>query len=180
MRAVAERARRRVTPQIPSRTLRASLEVRLDEIVGTMTAVLSVPHYWALYVHDGRGPISKQKGFLVFFRNPHEDPRLAGGYAVRAAQIRHLSRTEWKAGLERNRRHIAAGGDPFDAPMIVVWKRNGVSKVGPAAGAFFFTKGMAGFLEQEAAPEINTRFDRHVQQIIDNGLHEQATARFRI
>lgn len=174
LRAVAARARRRVTPKIPSRTLRAALEVRVEEVVGTMFAVLHLPHYWALYVHDGRGPITKNKGFLVFFRNPSEDPRLAGGYAKRAAEVRHLTRTEWKSGLERNRRHIAAGGDPFDAPMIVV------RRVGPAAGARFFTDGMIGFLQEEAAPEILERFDRFMQRVIDDGLHESRTATFRI
>jgi hypothetical protein len=172
--AVARRARRHVTPKIPSRTLRAALQVSIEETVGVMFARLHLPHYWAIYAHDGRGPISKQRGFLVFFRNPDDDPRLAAGYPERAAAIRHLTREQWRAGLERNRRHIAAGGDPFDAPMIVV------RRVGPAQGAFFFTRGMAGFLESEASPEIRERFDRFIQQVIDDGLHEKKTAVLRI
>ena len=141
LREVARRAVRRVRPQIPSDTLQRALGVSLDEAAARFEATLFIPHYWAVYVHDGRGSISKagRPGFLIWFKDPTEDPRISGGFPERASQIRRLTRQQFRAGLARNRAHIAAGGDPFDVPMIVV------KQVGPVKGSFFFTKGMLGF-----------------------------------
>jgi hypothetical protein len=168
--AVAARAESRVRPQIPSATLQRALNTRLEETLDGMVALVGVPHYWAVYLHDGRAGFGKSHGFLVFFKNPAEDPRIQGGYPERASQIRRLSPAEWRRGLERNRQHLAAGGDPFDAPMIVV------RRVGPAQGAHWFTRGMAGFIE-EAGQELATAFDAHIQGIVDeSGMTERSVA----
>jgi hypothetical protein len=170
--AVAARAERKVLPKIPSAALRRSLTSRIEETLEGMLAVLSIPHYWAIYLHDGRGPIEKgpTDGFLVFFKNPEEDPRIAGGYPVRASDIRRLTKAQWQEGLRRNRDHLRNGGDIFDVPMIVV------KRVGPAQGAFWFTQGMAGF-DIEAGAIISARFDAYIQDIIaEPGMTERSTA----
>ena len=167
---VAQRAESRARPQIPSATLRRALNTSIEDAVEGMVAKLQIPHYWAVYVHDGRSQITKSTGFLVFFRDISDDPRVSGGFPVRASEIRRLTRDQFRAGLEANRQHLANGGDPFTAPMIVV------RQVGPTRGAEFFTKGMASFLEQEAAPLIAAEFDQYVQSLVDDGLHERATA----
>lgn len=52
------------------------------------------PFFWSSILDQGRGPISKSSGFLVYFRNPlQDDPRLQGGYhrtltQARAARLR--------------------------------------------------------------------------------------------
>lgn len=80
-----------VRPQIPSRTLRRALQLRVE--AGAGRAELEIPHYWAVYVHDGRGLVRPRRPnvrWLAFYRNPDQDPRRPK-QTVRAAQIRPLT-----------------------------------------------------------------------------------------
>lgn len=174
-RETALAAARRARPLIPSRTLRAALRID-EEIDGTtVRAILSVPHYWALYLHDGRGPIqAKPGGFLVFFRDIRDDPRVSNGFPVRMSDIVRLTKEQFREGLRRNRQHLAAGGSPLEVPMIVV------RRVGPAAGVAFFSEGLAGFVDSEGGTIISGEFDRWIQSIVDDGLHETSTVRVRL
>jgi hypothetical protein len=71
---------RRAKPNIPSRTLRrACIYVPLDTTLSSSRGRIYIPHYWARFVHDGRGPVSpKTKKVLIWYRNPSQDPRLKG------------------------------------------------------------------------------------------------------
>lgn len=92
-------AERRVKSEIPSRTLRAALKrIVFDATHGA----LFIPHYWAIYVHDGRGPLGPRRGsFLIFFKDPLKDPRLRGGrFPERAAAVPRLTRSQFRAALK--------------------------------------------------------------------------------
>jgi hypothetical protein len=42
--------------------------------------VINVPHYWAIYYHEGRRVITPvSANFLVWFKDPKDDPRLING-----------------------------------------------------------------------------------------------------
>ena len=125
-------ARNRARSKIKSATLRDALEIELQPV--SSAVVVGVPHYWAIYYHDGRGPVRAAPGkFLVYFKDPAEDPRLKAGYPVRATDIVHLSREQF---LE----HLAAD-------RLIVTR-----SVGPADPHPFFTRGMDGFQEKVHAP----------------------------
>lgn len=140
-----ERARPQVTRA--SRTLGRALNLFvLPQTDPTrITARIQIPHYWAVYVHDGRGPFGpRYKKFLVWFRNPKDDPRLRNGIPpVRARQLKRLTKDQWLAGLEANQIARAAGQP---VPMIVT---RYVSTPTPAR-PFFSNEsalGMKGFID---------------------------------
>ena len=108
--------------KIESDTLKDSLFVELRPAADQV--VVGVPHYWAIYYHDGRGPIRAKPGrWLVYFKDPSEDPRIQRGYPERAADIVRLTREQFLEALARD--------------QIIVTK-----SVGPAEGHPFFTRGM--------------------------------------
>lgn len=44
------------------------------------TGIIRVPQYWAIYYHEGRRVISPVSAtYLVWFKNPKDDPRLTNG-----------------------------------------------------------------------------------------------------
>ena len=97
-RSLAEDARLRVQKFIRSRTLRQALVV-VEDTDGTFR--LHVPHYWAIYYHDGRGPVVAAKGhWLVYFKQPSQDPRIAGGRPERTNQIRRLTKAQFLSALK--------------------------------------------------------------------------------
>jgi hypothetical protein len=127
---------RLVKGRIGSRTLRAALTLIINE--SEQRADLFIPHYWAIWYHDGRGsvsPVNARK--LVFFDDPNDDPRIKGGRPVRESQVRRLTADQYREGLKRNRERAAQGRRPF---MYVV------DSVGPAAPRPFFKQ-----LEEGAA-----------------------------
>lgn len=80
-----------------SKTLRQALRVERTED----GFVLSVPHYWAAFYHNGRGTVNARPGHkLVYYKNPAEDPRIAGGYPVRLSDVRKLTRSEFYRDLK--------------------------------------------------------------------------------
>lgn len=158
---------------IPSRQLRAAVELILDE--SDARAALFIPHYWAVYYHDGRGavhPVSARK--LVFFDNPHEDPRIPGGRRkVRYKEERRLTRAEFLEGLRINRERAARGQRPF---MFVV------DRVGPSRPRPFFDRMARGAAERVAVAARNA-FDRQIQALVNEDPDvrpERRTARGRI
>lgn len=141
---------------------------------------LLVPHYWAVYLHDGRGPVTpKTATYLVWFRNPKDDPRLTGGRSPeRLSQARRLSASQFKYWAEKNRQIIkryrratgrriltASDYEAMKLPMIVV-------KMSPRSGGLvpgqkFFSNeadgGMSGFPE-EAGQLAVRRTSEHVRR----------------
>lgn len=128
------------TPKIPSRALRADLHVNIqDDTHGE----LAIDYFWARFVHDGRRPFSMPPGsYLVWFRNPQEDPRLDQGVTPRTRdKLRHLTAAQFAEGLQRNKEAVKAGLPP---PMVV---RREIFKATPAR-PFFSNEaggGMNGF-----------------------------------
>ena len=159
---VTRMARMRALSKIRSGELRRGLYVRRDS--PTKTALV-VPHFWATYVHDGRGPVyPRNSSLLICFRNRKNDPRLINGHTPqRLSQTRRLSKTEFKYWSGVNRRiikeyrrrtgkRILTGFDyeAMKLPMIV-------AKQSPRSGSFipgqfFFANepggGMHGFKTQ--------------------------------
>lgn len=122
---------------------------------------VNIPHYWAVYVHDGRGPFGpRKKTWLVWFMDPKDDPRTQGGtkHPVRAKDIRTLTKEQFHAGLRENSRRRALDLPPY----MIVTKHHG----GNLARPFFSnTGGMRGFRQQ--ANEIGRRlFSEFVRQQI--------------
>lgn len=86
---------------IRSETLRRAIRF---EYFSFRRGRLYIPHYWAIYQHDGRGGVYPvKKKFLVWFRDARNDPRLAGGYPVRLSDVRRLTKAEFEAGVAKNR-----------------------------------------------------------------------------
>jgi len=129
-RLLAERAARKVRPHIKSRTLREALRVTTNG----RTWWIGVPHYWAVYYHDTRGPArAGRTRFLVWYPNPADDPRtFFGKYPVKRSEIRRLDMP-----IEQLRRDIRAGR----AIAAQMSPQSG----GRARGDPFFVKGLRGF-----------------------------------
>jgi hypothetical protein len=157
---LAQRARLKVKPFIGSKTLRRSLEVRLETSpLGTRVqrSAVFLPQYWARYYHDGRRSIGlnspgRKKPFLIYFANPKNDPRIKGGYPVRESDIRPLTPEEFRRGAAKNRAMFRA--NPSGGPQQYMKVRR---EVGPAEGDPFFERGLRDF-PSEAAPYIREEF----------------------
>ena len=137
---LAQQAVSFVRPSIPSKTLRTALRAQVFS-PGHSSAY--IPHYWALYVHDGRGPFGPYRAkFLVWFRDPRNDPRLDNGHQVeRFSQVKRLTKEQFAFWLDQNRIAREAGQP---VPMIVTK----FVKTPQQASKFFENEpggGMAGF-----------------------------------
>lgn len=143
---------------IGSSTLRDAVRLIVEE--SEARARLFIPHYWAIYYHDGRGsvhPVNSSK--LVFFDNPQDDPRIPGGRSPeRANQLRRLTRAEYLQGLEINADRRASRQRPY---MYVV------DSVGDAAAHPFFDR-LAEGAASRAGATVLPIFDRHIQFWIDS------------
>lgn len=146
---------------IPSEQLRAGL-ITIEEAKGK--GKLHVPHYWALYIHDGRGPSPGAGGgdkILVWFKDPKNDPRYPGGvYPVRLSQVKRLTKAQFRKWSRINRaiigrykqqsgKRILTASDyrAMDLPMIIAKSSPG-DRSGVKSVPFFSNApggGMAGF-----------------------------------
>jgi len=157
---------------IGSSTLREALELIVDAQAGE--ADLFIPHYWAVYYHDGRGGFAAPAGHkLVFFADSADDPRLSGGYPVRSTDIVRLTRDQFEEGLRINGERRAAGLGPF---MFVV------DSVGPAVGSPFFDR-LAEGAGSRMDPIAEESVDDWVQSLVDELPElrpERRTASFRL
>lgn len=136
---------------------------------------LHIPHYWAVYVHDGyNGFGPRYKKFLVWFANPEDDPRLAGGPAVRYTDTKFLRdvwpREEWLAAIDENRRRRLLGMPPF--MFITKFKRGQPPRR-------FFAEGLTRFEENEAPRIVAAEFDKFVRGV-GQAESETKTATFRL
>ena len=147
-RLLCQVARRQTRQVLQSRTLRRALACRLEKTGPRVrTARLSVPHYWAVYYHDGRRPIRPRRGkFLVYFRNVEDDPRLGGATASpeRHAQTKRLSLSP------KTFRRLQESGK-----LLV---RTRVDSTTPRP----FFRPLRQF-QSRAAPIVSKRFSRHVR-----------------
>ena len=146
----------RVKKLIGSETLRRAIFLAVYASMGE--ARLIIPHYWAVYYHDGRGSVTPRNASkLIFFEDPLvNDPRLLGAYDVRATDIQRLTREQYEEGLEINAERRAAGLPPF---MFVV------DAVGPSRPRPFFNQ-LSNNAANRAGPTITRIFDRHIQELV--------------
>lgn len=175
---------RRARPKVSraSRTLARALvlkvRVRESKRRATIEAAIHIPHYWAIYVHDGRKPFRKGR-YMVWWRNPKLDPRLQGGKtSKRAGQLRRLNRIQWEAALQSIADWVSAGGDIYDAPVVIT---KAIRK--PTAPTKFFGnapgEGMHGFIN-DAGRIVDREFSRHVVRSLGDLLTETDTATVRL
>jgi hypothetical protein len=174
-----------VFPKIPSRQLRAALQaIQIDQSTG----ILWVPHYWAIFAHDGRGPSPAIEGsaILVWFRNPEDDPRLPGGrYPVTRSEVRHLTKEQFREWASRNRTIIkeykkrtgktvltSADYSSMDLPMIVA--KSSPRSRRRVLGVPFFdnrdARGMLGFKEECNAKGKQMVSDFIVKELASKGI----------
>lgn len=148
--AAALRLRIRARDIIPSQTLAESVQV----VRYSQGHKLSIPFYWAIYVHDGRGAITMPAGrFMVFFREQRDDPRLDGGHPQTKAGRKHLSPAEFQGYLELNRKARA-----FGLPPIMLVKRT-VGRVKPNR---FFSTGLRHVAVPSISAEAPDLFSNYV------------------
>ncbi len=108
--AVARAGRARVRPLIKSGVgggfgsdhLSKNIEIRRSARTSrTAGSRIYIDHYWARFVHDGRGTFGPPKGaqFYVWYKDRKEDPRLSasGGYPRRFREVRRLTKEEFVA-----------------------------------------------------------------------------------
>lgn len=77
---------------IPSSTLKKALTASYRKLPRGHQILVHIPHYWAEYYHDGSGPVTMPKGkYMVWFKNPADDPRLKGGLPVKRSDVRKLN-----------------------------------------------------------------------------------------
>lgn len=155
---LGERELRLVRKAIGSRTLRAAIRLIINE--SEERGDLFIPHYWAIWYHDGRGsvsPVSARK--LVFFDNPSDDPRLRGRKRpVRESDVKRLTKRQYEDGLRVNQERARRGQRPF------MWV---VDSVGPSAPRPFFDQ-LAEGAAQRADPVVLKVFERELLDWIDN------------
>lgn len=157
-----------VQGRIGSRTLRNALRLIVNE--SEERADLFIPHYWAVYYHDGHGrvsPITARK--LVFFDDPNDDPRAPT--PERESQVRRLTREQYEEGLRRNQERAERGLRPF---MYVV------DSTGPSRPRPFFQQLERGAARRADAivPRV---FERELlRQLADDLKPDRRSADFRL
>lgn len=157
---MADRLREVVKRYIPSETLRNSIEIHLRIDAGLVTTSLEWPHYWAVYYHDGRGPLRPVNGkYLVYFLDPEDDPRFDQGYPVRASEIKRLELTP-----EEFKDAIASG------KMIVT---NHVKR----GRARRFIDRLAGRAARTVQPLVQPAFRQHLKLALSDILRIRSSTR---
>lgn len=175
LRELSLAARDKSRPLIPSSTLRDALLID-ETALDSNTISLFIPHYWALYVHDGRGaPFGPIKGrYLIWWRNPAEDPRFPGRQTPeRHKSIRKLTRGEFKKAFKIFRDAMKAG---TVSPVVIVKQVRKETK-----GSFFFDnrQGMAGFAEL-ARRIVRRRMSDHVARLVGSTMKVRETLSVKI
>lgn len=147
-RDISNAAKERVRRFTESRTLRDALRVVRE---GNRWFV-GVPHYWAVYYHDGRKAARsvREDGFLVWYKNPQDDPRHNGTFPVRASQLRTLQQAG--ISLERLRADLESGR--------AVIARSSPRSGAPVAGKPFFVRGLRGFFRSGGSELAVRSFNR--------------------
>lgn len=144
------------------------------EVISRTEARLYIPHYWAVYVNDGRRAFSARNTvFLVWFRNPADDPRFSGSTTPeRRSQVRRLTPGEWDGFLEDNRKAISEGRQ---TPMIVA------RHVGPVSAKKFFDNngGMSDF-HRLAGLAAKKSFGEHIKQSVGKNLNIKSNLIIRL
>lgn len=155
---MCDRARLIVGRSLESGTLRRALHCRVNATRNIVEAILSVPHYWAIYYHDGRGEIRAKKGkVLVWFASIEDDPRVnVSGHPRRVSQRVKLNLS--KSEFRRLRK----------AGKLIVSKRSGPAEGKPFYNVLF---GLGGQVGDIAVDEVG--------KILLDGLRRDKTLHMR-
>jgi len=152
-----------------ARALREDLRIQILNVDESgAEALVLTDFYWAVYYHDGRGPISAKPGkFLVFFRDPRDDPRHNGGslnYPKRAANVRTLRLTKGEFSM-----------------MLRTGRLIATKRVGPAEAHPFFDVGFAS-LQARYGPQVARAFGDCVVELLaaDDLLNGREEATFSL
>lgn len=157
-----------IPPGFGSATLSKALRIVNESVVDAEIRNLYVPHYWAVYLHDGRSrPIRPRTAkFLVWYPDFRQDPRRPnGGYPERYAQVRRLTREEFI-------RDKAAGKLVFSEVVTKPVPPSPFFGNGPA-------QGMAGFLD-EVRTIVPPAFSDHVKKRLGKWLNHKEEIVIRI
>lgn len=152
-----------------ARALRDDLRIQVVDVDEVRSeAHVVTDFYWAVYYHDGRGPVRARPGkFLVFFSDPDFDPRIDGAarnYPRRASDIRRLNLTRGEfTRLLRSGRMIAT-------------KRVGAAEAHP-----FFEVGFAS-LQARYGPRVSAIWSEGVRETLaaDDLLDGEETITFSL
>ncbi len=152
-----------------SRTLAKSAVARyLGSIGDVHVSQVHIPHYWAVFVHDGHDGIQPvRRRFLVYYLDPRRDPRRSGGRSTTPEGERSLTKAEFRTLAKQIYDAKKAGRKP---PARIV------EDSGPALGSPFFdnTRGMAAF-ESLAKSYIDTRITNYMKRELRNLIRFDAT-----
>lgn len=157
---------RRVRPMIRSRTLREALAVEQTR----RRTTIRIPHYWAIFYHDGRGPAFPKNRFLVWFKDPRLDPRLPGRHPVTRDEVRPLREVlpdlEWEdiVQLAADGLVVIAPVSPFDATIV--------------EGDPFFTRAAMGYPDPSMELSIEARISRIVNVFTGPKEKDRVVLRF--
>jgi hypothetical protein len=151
--------------------LEVARSTRRSRAAFTIEARVRIPHYWAVYAHDGRKPFVKGS-YMVFWKDPRNDPRrgVKGTTPRRRSSLRSLSREEFLRAWLVRQAWIEAGGDPYDSPVIITKQ---IRKRTPPT-RFFENEGggMSGF--REAAGRIAQKdFSEYVKMRMGGRFREK-------
>lgn len=150
-----------VFPKIPSNQLKSMLQIKY---INQTSGFLWVPHYWAIYVHSGRKQVSPVVStYLVWFRNPQDDPRYPGGrYPVRREEVRRLTAEQFKEWAAKNRAIIreykkrtgktqltSSDYESMDLPMIVAKRSPRTAGGHMPGGKFNYDEGVPFFSNED-------------------------------
>ena len=177
---IARKGEVRARSGIRSKQLRRGLYIADMKRKGKRySRALTIPHFWAVYINDGRRAVNRSNGYLVWFRNPKDDPRLFNGNTPqRLAQTRKLSKAEWEkwTGINRvkineyrrrtgKRNLTSTDYQDMKLPMIVARRSPGDGR--RVEGEKFFDNeaggGMQGFA-REAGQEAVRGTSIHVRR----------------
>lgn len=114
MTLIGRAALRKARVAIPSKTLKRACSFvpgpGVNRFAVESRGKLTIPHYWAVIVHDGRKRVSMPPGrFLIWYKNPRNDPRFPGRStpARLAARLSfrdlYSTKAEFKARIKKDR-----------------------------------------------------------------------------
>ncbi len=171
---LAREAIRHIQPHVPSTTIRDTLKFRIEKTTSGIRLIIFSPYYWAGIIHQGYGTVHADfDRWLVYFRNPSDDPRLQPWktYPKTLADVKHLTKEQFYEGMAINRELAKNGGGKFQ--YMVVTK-----SVPGREGVPFMLLGVLDFV-----PEMHRRFSRKIFENIVETLKNETgriTAQVRL
>jgi hypothetical protein len=100
MTTLANLARNNIASFVPERAY-GRLKKSFRFIVNRDRLLIFSLYYWARWANDGRGPVqAKPGGWLFFFEDPRDDPRIKGDYPTKPGKVKRLTRRQLEKARE--------------------------------------------------------------------------------